>query len=145
MILRPASADDAPAIAIVLRRAFRISLPFLPELHTAEEDLWFIRNKVLAENTVWVAEVAGAVVGFIAFRAGWIDQLYIDPDHQGRAIGPALLANALEDRTPRQLWTFQRNARARAFYEARGFRAIRFTDGENNEEKTPDVLYRWEP
>jgi hypothetical protein len=33
---------------------------------------------------------------------------------------------------------------ARRFYEARGFRAIRFTDGADNEEGTPDVRYRWE-
>ena len=30
------------------------------------------------------------------------------------------------------------------FYEARGFRAIRFTDGADNEEQMPDVRYRWE-
>ena len=145
MILRPATAEDAPAIAILLRTTFRVSLPFLPELHSAEEDLWFIRRKVLTEDTVWVAEVAGAVRGFVAFRDGWIDHLYIHPDHQGGGLGPALLAKALEDRTPRQLWTFQQNARARRFYEARGFRAVRFTDGADNEEKTPDVLYLWEP
>ena len=28
--------------------------------------------------------------------------------------------------------------------EARGFHAIRFTDGAQNEERTPDVRYRWE-
>jgi putative acetyltransferase len=38
----------------------------------------------------------------------------------------------------------QANTRARRFYEARGFRAIRFTDGGDNEEKTLDVRYRWE-
>jgi putative acetyltransferase len=43
-----------------------------------------------------------------------------------------------------ELWCFQANARARRFYEARGFQAIRFTDGANNEERTPDVRYRWE-
>jgi hypothetical protein len=43
-----------------------------------------------------------------------------------------------------ELWCFQANARARRFYEARGFSAIRFTDGAHNEERTPDVLYRWE-
>jgi hypothetical protein len=43
-----------------------------------------------------------------------------------------------------ELWCFQANARARRFYEARGFRPIRFTDGDGNEEKTPDVRYRWE-
>jgi putative acetyltransferase len=145
VILRLAAADDASAIAILLRTTFRISLPFLPELHTAEEDLGFIRRKVLTEDTVWVAEVAGAVAGFIAFRDGWIDHLYVHPDRQGGGLGPALLDKALEDGMPRQLWTFQQNARARRFYEARGFRAIRFTEGEDNEEKTPDVLYLWEP
>jgi hypothetical protein len=42
-----------------------------------------------------------------------------------------------------ELWCFQANARARRFYEARGFHAIRFTDGADNEERTPDG-YRWE-
>jgi hypothetical protein len=43
-----------------------------------------------------------------------------------------------------ELWCFQANERARGFYEARGFRAIRFTDGADNEKRTPDILYRWE-
>jgi hypothetical protein len=43
------------------------------------------------------------------------------------------------------LWTFQRNARARQFYEARGFVAAELTDGSRNEEREPDALYRWLP
>ncbi|WP_298279395.1 hypothetical protein [uncultured Bradyrhizobium sp.] len=43
----------------------------------------------------------------------------------------------------RQLWTFQRNARARRFYEARGFVAVEQTDGSRNEEQEPDVRYLW--
>lgn len=39
-----------------------------------------------------------------------------------------------------ELWCFQANTR---FYERHGFKAIRFTDGQGNEEKTPDVRYRW--
>ena len=42
-------------------------------------------------------------------------------------------------------WVFQQNARARRFYERHGCRAIEFTDGAFNEEKTPDVLYEWHP
>jgi len=42
-----------------------------------------------------------------------------------------------------ELWCFQANAYARRFYEARGFHVIRFTDGAHNEERTPDVRYRW--
>ena len=40
------------------------------------------------------------------------------------------------------LWTFQPNVGARLFYETRGFRSIRQTDGEN-EEGEPDVQYEW--
>ena len=49
----------------------------------------------------------------------------------------------MADGGSRQLWTFQDNARARRFYEARGFVAEEFTDGAGNEEKTPDVRYVW--
>lgn len=143
MILRPASADDAPAVARLLRTTFRVSLPFLPELHTAAEDLAFVSNQMLPRAAVWVAETEGEIVGFIAFRPGWIDHLYVHPDQQGQGIGPALLAKALEDGAPRRLWTFQANARARRFYEARGFEVEEFTDGAGNEEKTPDVRYVW--
>jgi putative acetyltransferase len=139
--LRLATVEDAPAIAVVHRQAMRISLPFLPELHTAEEDRWFMRERLLPTNEVWVAEVDGGVVGYIAFHTGWIDHLYIHPEHQAAGLGAALLAKALADGTERRLWTFQQNARARAFYESRGFVAELFTNGADNEEKTPDVRY----
>lgn len=143
MILRPATAHDAPAIAVLLRTTFRISLSFLPELHTPQEDLNFVSKQMLPSATVWVAEAGGQIAGFIAFRAGWIDHLYVLPDRQGQGVGQALLAKALEDGGPRQLWTFQANVRARGFYEARGFEATEFSDGAGNEEKAPDVRYVW--
>jgi len=141
--LRRAGAEDAAAIARVHRAAMRVSLAFLPELHTAEEDLAFFAERFLPANEVWVAEAGGEVVGYVGFDADWINHLYVHPDHQGRGLGPELLAHATADGRPRQLWTFQRNARARRFYEQRGFQAVRFTDGQANEEREPDVLYAW--
>ncbi len=141
MTLRPGRPEDAAAIARVHRMAMRVSLSFLPELHTPEEDLGFMQNRFMPSNEVWVAEVDGQVMGYIGFHAGWIDHLYIAPDHQGRGLGSQLLDKALEDGGERRLWTFQQNTRARAFYELHGFQAETFTDGEENEEKTPDVLY----
>lgn len=145
MRLRRAIPEDAPAIAAVMRTTFRVSLPFLPEVHSAEDDLGYVSGHLIPATTVWVAELAGAVVGYVAFRDDWIDHLYIHPDRQGQGIGPALLDKALEDGRPRQLWTFQQNDRARRFYEARGFEAVEFTDGAGNEEQTPDVRYLWTP
>jgi len=40
-----------------------------------------------------------------------------------------------------RLWAFQRNQRARVFYEHRGFVAAEFTDGAGNEEREPDMRY----
>jgi hypothetical protein len=38
---------------------------------------------------------------------------------------------------------FQRNEDARRFYERRGFRLVRLTDGADNMEREPDALYAW--
>lgn len=143
MRLRAATLDDAPVVAVVHRQSVFISLPFLPDLHTREEDLRFVRDRLMSENTTWVAEVDGVVVGYIAFNDDWITHLFVHPDHQGRGHGPALLAHAMADGRARQLWTFQRNTRARKFYEDRGWVLAELTDGQGNEEKEPDVRYVW--
>jgi GNAT superfamily N-acetyltransferase len=143
VILRAAGPEDTAAIAILHRAATRASLPFLPELHTPDEDLAFFTERFLPANETWVAEADGEVQGYVAFTADWINHLFVHPDHQGRGVGPLLLAKAMADGRPKQLWTFQKNARARRFYEARGFAVVRLTDGEGNEEREPDVLYAW--
>ena len=145
MILRRATAADAQAIATVHRTAMRVSLPFLPKLHTAEEDLRFFAERFLPVYEVWVAEDGGQIEGYVGFDADWVHHLYVHPDAQGRRIGPQLLALALADGRTRRLWTFQQNDRARRFYEARGFTLVQLTDGSGNEEKTPDALYEWRP
>jgi GNAT superfamily N-acetyltransferase len=141
--LRRATPGDAEALALAMRRTVRESLAFLPELHTPEEDLAFFSGVVLPRSEVWIADVDDALAGFIALRPGWIDHLYVTPEAQGRGVGSALLAIALEPGRARRLWTFQKNARARGFYEARGFVVETLTDGSGNEEKEPDALYVW--
>jgi GNAT superfamily N-acetyltransferase len=122
----------------------KTEMPHLPDLHTPEEDLAFIRDVVFPKCRVLAASVDGEIVGFCAFREGWIDHLYILPEYQGRGIGSALLTRAKEEFPHFQLWTFQRNNRVRHFYEARGFVLAELTDGQGNEEKEPDVRYVWE-
>jgi len=143
MKLRRAESVDAAAIAIVHQTAMRVSLSFLPQLHSLEDYLNFFAQRFLPHNAVWVAEVGGRIVGYIGFNAEWINHLYVLPDFQGQGVGPGLLDVALADGSPRRLWTFQENHRARRFYEARGFVLIELTDGAMNEEKTPDALYEW--
>jgi GNAT superfamily N-acetyltransferase len=129
-------------VARLFRTVRRACLPYLPDLHTADEDLGFFRDRVFAECEVWVAQ-GGAIGGFIAFRKDWVDHLYVCPDCQRQGLGKALLAVAMKNNAPLRLWVFQRNAAATRFYRARGFREIERTDGSRNEEGEPDMLMEW--
>ena len=144
--IRSARSDDAEAIADVHHDSRREARPWLPWLHSREETIAYFAGHVLVHEEVLVAELNELVVGFMALEGDHVDHLYIAPSFQGRGIGDKLLAMAKELRpSGLTLWTFQRNARARRFYEARGFVASKFTDGSRNEEREPDVLYSWLP
>lgn len=140
--IRRAGIADIEAVARLHRQVRRASLPFLPDLHTPDEDLQFFRAVVFAQCEVWVAE-AGAIDGFIAFRADWIDHLYVRPHCQRTGVGTALLAQAMQTYPLLRLWTFQRNESAIRFYRARGFHEIERTGGARNEEREPDMLMEW--
>lgn len=140
--IRQANDGDIAPVARLFRAVRRACLPYLPDLHSPEDDLWFFRNRVFAECEVWVAQ-ADAIDGFVAFRAGWVDHLYLRPDCQRRGIGKALLALAMTRHSPVRLWVFQKNQAAIRFYRAQGFREIERTDGSRNEEREPDVMLEW--
>jgi ribosomal protein S18 acetylase RimI-like enzyme len=112
---------------------------------TPEEDLAFFRDTLCARCEIWLAEREGRVVGLMALNGDHVDQLFIDPDAQGRGAGSTLLDHA-KQLHPAGVWLFthQRNERARAFYEARGFRAVAFGVSPPPECE-PDVRYEWPP
>jgi len=119
-------------------------MPWLPVLHSFEETVRFFGSFVIPNQSVLVAEAEEGMVGFIAIEGSYVEHLYVAPAHQGIGIGDALLNRAKELRPDGlMLWTFERNHRARLFYEKRGFIAVESTDGSRNEERTPDVRYQW--
>ena len=126
--LRRATAADVPAMAALFRRVQAATRPFRPDLHTPEGDRVF-QLGVVTNKKAWLAEESGLVVGFIGYGFGWVDQLYVDLGHQRRGIGDALLNQVKSEESPLQLWVFQENVGARRFYERRGFRLVRETDG----------------
>ena len=135
---------DAQGIAAVFTPSFRL-LTFLPMLHTPEENRRFIEDVILRTCDVTIAEDDRGIVSFLARAGGEIRLLYTHPACIGSGAGSLLIDAAKSSGVDAlELWCFQANQRARHFYEARGFRAIRFTDGADNEEKTPDVRYRWQ-
>jgi GNAT superfamily N-acetyltransferase len=143
---RPGVPDDAPALTDVFLRAMLAAVPGLPLAHTREEIVAWMRTKAITSTPVTVAMAGPAYAGFIRVEDDWIHQLFVAPEFQRLSIGAALIRPVLEAaKKPIKLWTFQRNAQARAFYEKQKFSAELFTDGHDNEERTPDVMYVWRP
>jgi ribosomal protein S18 acetylase RimI-like enzyme len=142
-MLRRLELADMDSAARVLRTSFDHALPWLAGLHTPKEDQWFFRERLFTTCEIWGAFDSDAMIGIVAFRDGWIDQLYMLPNSHRRGVGTKLLQIPQNSFDQLQLWTFQRNVGARRFYEARGFTLVQETDGARNEEKEPDALYRW--
>ncbi len=141
IVIRRAEAIDLPELARLFRLWANAAWDFLAA-HTPEEDLAFLESGWRA-GPIRIAVEGGQIIGLCASRRGWIDHLYVAPDRQGRGIGRMLLARTLERRRRVRLWTFQRNTRSRLFYALQGFREVRRTDGQGNEEREPDVLLEW--
>jgi GNAT superfamily N-acetyltransferase len=146
--VRPAAAEDIASVTEVLCASRREYLPYAPMAHTENEVREWIATVLIPGGGVYVAEHESQVVAMLAIShdqdGGWIDQLYVRPGYTGQSVGAQLLRLAHARLTPPiRLFTFQANAGARHFYECQGYRAVRFTDGEGNEERCPDVLYEW--
>lgn len=146
LTLRPAGPDDAGAIADVYLAAVQAELPYLTLAHSDDEVRSYFREVVVPGSQVLVAVRGGAVLGFGAYAAGHLDHLYVRPDALRQGIGGALLRR-IQDDSPGglQLFAFQRNWAARAFYRRHGFVATAFASGADNEEHEPDVALRWVP
>ena len=141
--LREAEPSDLHTVAALFRSARETCLPFLPPLHTREEDLEFFRTKIFTEYELTAAELDGEIAGYSAVSPGWLEQLYVLPRFQGMGVGGQLLLRAKEGRASFQFWVFQKNINARRFYEKHDARLVRLTDGAGNEECEPDALYEW--
>lgn len=142
--IRQAGPQDVAAVVALFHSARRACLPYLPVMHTRDEDIGYFSGLIAGPGTVLLAQDGGTPAAFIAFGGGWIEHLYVAPERQGQGTGAALLARAQADASALQLWTFQRNEAARHFYAAHGFRELERTDGSNNEEREPDVRLGWQ-
>jgi GNAT superfamily N-acetyltransferase len=143
--LRPATDADASQVFEVLYSSRKALLPYAC-LRTADDVRQWTRTVLIPAGGITLAIGAGSVVGVVGTQredgVSWITQLYVAPAHVAQGVGTLLLSHALTALPrPVRLWCFQRNTRARRFYERRGFEPLRFTDGAANEERLPDVLY----
>jgi GNAT superfamily N-acetyltransferase len=143
--LRRATHADAEAVADVFLDSFRAALPTVKRAHDDADVRRYVRDVLIPRTECWVAvDDRGRVVAMMSLKPGWVEQLYVAPEHLGEGIGRRLLDLAKERSMGElQLWTFQVNDRARRFYERNGFVAAELTDGSGNEEREPDVRFVW--
>ncbi|WP_160009138.1 GNAT family N-acetyltransferase [Rhizobium sp. 18055] len=139
----PLQAQHMLEAAKLRRIALWHRLPGLRDVHSLHEDRDYWVTHLLRTCTILGAMVEDRLVGVIAYRQGWIEQLYVLPDFQCHGIGSLFIYRVQEAMDETRLWTFQRNAPARRFYERHGFAADKETDGSGNEEREPDILYHW--
>jgi len=147
MHLRRAKVTDAEAVAGVYIGSRAGYVAFAPLAHSEEDVRDWVKRVLIPKRRVFVVEEDGTILAMMAISvrrgAGWIDQLYVAHGRTGRGYGTFLLQCAIERLpSPIYLYTFQENLGARRFYERNGFESERFSDGADNEERCPDVLYR---
>ena len=132
MRIRPATALDADRIAELWEAAWRDGhVGHIPDelLVYRQSDSFERRTAAMIERTR-VAEVDGAIVGFVTLKGDEVDQLMVDSSARGTGVAPALLADGarriLEAGHP-QPWlaVVTGNARARHFYEREGWQRCR--------------------
>jgi hypothetical protein len=122
VLILPARPTDANAIAEIhvatWRIAYRGQIPatVLDALDVSScAEFW--REKLSAAHRIFVAELGSLTTGFCSLIPSRDD----DAD-----------CSIVAENLP-----------ARRFYEAHGFQIERQTDGAANDERQPDILYRW--
>ncbi len=144
--IRVARLHDAASVSEILISSRKTFLDYAPSQHSDDEVRNWVADTLIPGAGVLVGELDQEVVAMLALShsegANWIDQMYVHPQYVDNGIGTALIKHVLKSTDkPIRLYTFQQNTGARQFYERHGFKAIKCTNGENNEEQCPDVLY----
>ena len=129
IIVRRGERSDIAALTRVFYRAVREGAG--PEYSTEQRAAWAPAppeveawDKRLTPQTVFVAELEGAVIGFMSLKAdGYIDLAFVDPDHIGHGVAQ-ILYESLESYAREQgmdrLYS-DASARARVLFERQGW------------------------
>jgi putative acetyltransferase len=122
--VRPARAADVPAMAAIAAASYRDAFAAIiePAALAARGEEYFAGRFAGSWGAMRVAVSGGRVVGFSLTTGRHIDMLFVAPGSTGGGAGSALLARAVVEGA-QTLECFRDNARARGFYERRGWRA----------------------
>ena len=134
-------STDTDALVRMWRASFEHGVGIV-DPHSLEEQIEYLRTKVIPVHRVRVAKEDESIVGFLASNHESIAQLYVRVQDIGRGIGTQLLRLA-QSESSGSLWlfTFAQNASACRFYEHHGFVAMEH--GFEPTWRLNDVKYQW--
>ncbi|MGQ7311965.1 acetyltransferase [Microbacterium arabinogalactanolyticum] len=121
--IRPATADDHPALVRIWRSAVDATHDFL-----AEADRDAIESHLASDYfpavTLVLAEIEDSPVGFAGALNGNLEMLFVDAARRGAGIGTLLLQHAIAQLAVTRVDVNEQNPTATAFYARRGFEVI---------------------
>jgi ribosomal protein S18 acetylase RimI-like enzyme len=140
--IRPAQTGDVAALSALARQTYAAA--FGHSMSEADLAAHLARNlsdasvaRIIAEDTVLVAELEGRLVGYVQFGAAAPDyghgaaselrRLYVHADFQNAGVGARLMEAALrelEGGGPVALDVWEHNHGAQRFYRRFGFEAV---------------------
>lgn len=114
---------DVESVVSIWRAASELAHPFLTKAFLDEES-HNVRNVYPAFAEIWVTELDGRVVGFIALVETEIGGLFLDAAYHGQGLGRAMVDKAVAEKGALTVEVFRDNAIGRPFYEAYGFQYV---------------------
>jgi GNAT superfamily N-acetyltransferase len=145
LLVRPAEPGDAEAMVQLTASGWRTAYRgMVPDRHIERLPISGWRHDIAAglrspegDSFTRIADVDGGPAGycFVAApgreepegsRVAELVAIYVDPSRWGQGLGSALMESSLEQATRSEyeeivLWTFERNERARSFYDRLGW------------------------
>lgn len=139
--------DYSPRYGSELVRMWRASFEHgvgITDPHPLQDQLRHLEEKIVPHHRVLLVldTRTSAVIGFLAYTSDTVSNLYVHIDYQNKGIGSMLLDIAKKNCSGvLRLYTFEKNTRARDFYERHGFKIIR----RDFEEfwQLADIEYEW--
>ena len=136
IVVRSIVEGEISEIARIKLSAQRVSMPYKKFTRSFEDECDYLQ-KTLERCAIEVAVASGRIVGFAAFGNGWLEQMFVDPDHYNQGIGTALLDQIRNASNHMKALVDLQNEYAIRFYESRGFvRQEKLID-------TDAIVYEW--
>lgn len=135
----PQYAQD---IVSLWRSSKRHALGDYKVVHSFADMLNYLTKIMSVKETLYLAINDDKLLGFMALKDDWINQLYVDVTVLNQGIGSQFIELAKSKSNGfLQLYCFERNKAGCQFYQKHGFNIATF--GADNEEGLPDILYKW--